>query len=731
MSDRLWTRPFRALWRRPRLLGSLVIAFLVLASGAAGLAIGVWQNVCWDCPSIAQIYAWEPKQSTKILSHDGRLIAELFQERRTPIALGDLPEHVPQAFIAVEDKRFYEHGAFDWIGYARAVRNRLMGRAGGGSTITLQLARNMFVEEIGFDQSLTRKLKELKVAMELERVYTKDEILQAYLNQINFGHGWYGIETAAQRYFGKSAAELNPGEAAMLAAVINLPGRFSPFRNADAARSRRNLVLSLMADQDVIGEDDARRWQQTPLPESPHGADETDLAPYFVEWVRDALDDRYGGDLYRSGFKVYTTLDVELQRRATEAMRAGWERIESQPNYRHRTYEEAQADTTSSGSRYLQGMMVVMEPATGDVRALIGGRDFDDSKFNRATQALRQPGSVFKPVVFEAALASGVPASHVIYDSPIMMEQADGSIWSPRNYSGDFKGPLTLRQALKFSTNIVAVKLAQEVGLETVAQYAQRMGLRTNVPRLPSVAIGSADVIALDMTQVYATIANLGQRVQPRSIVRIEDDQGRLLWESRPERQAVLDSMSTYIMVDMMRDVVDNGSAFSIRDPARGNLPVELPAAGKTGTTNDATDVWFVGFTPDLLASVWFGFDRPATILPAAAGGVYAAPVWADFMNSVYFGESPLRPIPQEWSRPPALTTRRVDRQSGNLATQWCPNDLVYEEIYIPGTEPAEVCDLHGPGLGGRPRPLGPDTLGVDTLRQDSGRVRVNPRFRF
>ncbi|HUF14244.1 MAG TPA: PBP1A family penicillin-binding protein [Longimicrobiales bacterium] len=737
---RRWTAPFRWLGARPRLLTSLIIAVLVAGAGAAGLVIGVWQNVCYDCPSIAQIYAWEPKQSTQIFAHDGRLIAELFQERRTPIDLDDLPEHVPQAFIAVEDKRFYEHGAFDPIGYARAVRNVLLGRAGGGSTITLQLARNMFVEEIGFDQSFTRKLKELKVAIELERVYSKDEILQAYLNQINFGHGWYGIETAAQRYFGKSASELNPAEGAMLAAVINLPGRYSPFRHPEAARARRNLVLRLMEDQDILEEEEAERWMREPLPEAAVGADEADLAPYFVEWVREQMDDRYGADLYRSGLRIYTTLDIDMQRRAQTAMEAGWRNIEATPGYRYPTYASTlEADATGL-TRYIQGMMIVVEPATGEVRALIGGRDFEDSKFNRATQALRQPGSVFKPFVFQAAISSGIPASHVIIDSPIMMEQADGSTWSPRNYTGDFRGAMNLREALKLSINVVTVKLALEVGLETVAQYAQRMGIATPIPRVPAVAIGAAEVIPLQVAGAYGVWANRGAHVEPRPILRVEDSRGRVLWQSAAERQEVLDSLSTWLVTDLMREVVDHGSAYSIRDPERGAVPYSLAAAGKTGTTNDATDVWFVGFTPDLLAAVWFGFDQPREITPGAAGGAFAAPVWAEFMNSVYFGEDAVRPVPEPWARPAELTARLVDEQSGRLATDWCPTESLYTESYIPGTEPAEFCDLHGPGIHGLPRLRQPvtDTLAdslsaadVPVSPQDSARVPVNPRFRF
>src|SRR5690606_6357814 len=481
---------------RPRFVARLGLALVAVASLFAGLGLGSWTSVCRDCPSIAQIYVWEPKQATRILSHDGRLIAELFQERRTPVSLANLPSHVPQAFIAVEDRNFYRHRGFSIRGIARAIVVRLpvVGglfnrRAGGGSTITQQLARHMFPEQIGFERSATRKLKELRVALELERVYTKDQILEAYINQVNYGHGWHGIESASQHYFGKPATELNPAEAAMLAAVINRPSRLSPFRNPAAAEQRRNLVLDLMAAQGYLTRAEAEAWKREPVPTEPSGRDEGQLAPYFVEWVRDILDDRYGYDLYSRGFRVITSLDIDMQRAAQAALEAGFKRVESQPGYRHPKY----AAVTEAGgvggdereTPYLQGLLIAMDPWTGEVRALIGGRDFEDSKFNRAVQARRQPGSVFKPFVYTAAIASGIPASHVIFDTPVMMPQVGGTTWAPENYDREFRGPMTLRDALKRSINIPAVKLGLEVGIETVAQYAQRMGIETPIPRYP------------------------------------------------------------------------------------------------------------------------------------------------------------------------------------------------------------------------------------------------------
>ncbi|HEX7051437.1 MAG TPA: PBP1A family penicillin-binding protein [Longimicrobiales bacterium] len=742
-----WRALLEAIPHRRTLTVAAVVGLLCLAALGAGFALGSWRTVCHDCPSIAQIYVWEPQQSTKILSHDGQVLAELFRQRRTPIALAALPDYVPQAFIAIEDKRFYQHHGFDLRGIARAAVNMvLQGEiAGGGSTITQQLARHMWVEELGFEQRFRRKLKELKVAIELEKVYTKELILEAYINQVNYGRGHYGIESAAQWFFGKSATEVNPAEAALLAAVINLPEYYSPFKNPEAALQRRNLVLRLMAEQGYLSREDAERWMREPLPEDAHTNDEGAVAPYFVEWVRRMLDDRYGPDLYRKGYRIYTSLDLEMQRRAREAMERGWLRIEGDPRFTHATYaeikekekesEKAQAAAKAANATatpYLQGMLIALEPETGEIRAMVGGRDFDDSKFNRALQALRQPGSVFKPFVYTAAIASRIPASHVIYDAPLMIPQQDGTMWTPSNYSGDFKGPLTLREALRRSVNIVAVKLAMEVGLETVVQYARRMGIRTPIQRVPAIAIGAAATIPIQVAEAYTVFATQGFRTTPRAILRVEDAEGRVLWETQPERERVLDPLTASIMLDLLRDVVDHGTAYNaVRDTVWGPyLPYDVPAAGKTGTTNDYTNVWFVGFTPDLLAAVWLGFDTPETITPGATGGGFAAPIWSDFMSSIYVGENALRTPPEPWSMPAELTTRRIDSETGKLATEWCDPANAYTEYFIPGTEPTEACGMGEEGLFGAP--LGgfrqdllppPDTMQRDTLRLDTLRL--------
>lgn len=722
---------------KERLPQFLLLAIAFFLFGAAGAAWGAWQNLCVDCPSIAQISTWEPEQTSKLLSYDGRLVAEIGLERRTPVVLDALPDYVPKAFVAIEDRRFYRHHGYDLRGILRSAVRAVLNRSfagGGGSTITQQLARNMFEDRIGREKRITRKLKELQVALALERTYTKDQILEAYINQINYDRGWYGIQTASRNYFGKSATELNPAEGAMLAAIPNRPAFYNPFKNPENALRRRNLVLDLMVSQGYMTKEEGEKWKAWPLPEP--GAEGRDgTAPYFQEWVRQMLDDRFGDQLYTGGLIIYTTLDLDMQAAAQLSMEEGWEEIEARPGYDHPLYKEYEDRTEpfeTSETPYLQGMFIALDPQTGAVRAMIGGRDFRHSKFNRATQALRQAGSSFKPFVYVSALASGIPASHIIVDAPVVLPQVSGEEWKPQNFSEEFMGPITIREGLRRSINMIAIKLGLEVGLETVAQTAQRMGIRTPIERYPSTAIGAAEVVPIQMAEAYSTFATLGTRVRPQPILEVLSPDGEVLWEPQPERTQVLDSLTARIMVSMLEDVVAQGTAYNaVR--VRSELPYDIPAAGKTGTTNDGTNVWFMGFTPNLMAAVWFGMDLPATIREGATGGGDAAPVWGRFMKRVYYSDSTrafadsvfhargygavsviasspgtgatspergstphgfLLPIPDPWPILPGLVTRQVDSKTGLLASRWCPEDQAYTEYYLPGTEPTEFCDM-------------------------------------
>lgn len=738
----------------------LPLAFL--AATGIGTAWGSWQNLCVDCPSVAQIHGWEPQQTSKIFSADGTLIGELGVERRTPVSIDALPDHVPQAFVAIEDRRFYSHRGYDVRGLTRAVILRgplapvgrmLLGpaaRAGGGSTITQQLARNMFQRAIGFEHSVERKLKELQVALQLEAAYSKDQILEAYMNQVNLGvvrgRGLWGIQTASQTFFGRHAYEVNPAEAALLAAVVNLPGRYHPFRNPENALQRRNLVLDRMGREGFLTSEEVEEWQAHPLPEEPADVVEG-TAPYFQEWIRQIVSERFGPQVYTAGLEIHTTLDTSMQEKAEVAMEQGWEDVENHFAFNHPTYEEvleeeaeAEEEVESRATPYLQGLFIALDPSTGAVRALIGGRDFEHSPFNRVTQARRQPGSAFKTFVYASALQNRIPASHVVQDQAVVIEQPDGSVWRPRNFTREFQGPMTLRRAFRESVNLVAIRLAdEEVGLETVAQTARRLGMRTHMPRVPAMAIGTPDVRPLEMAEAYSTFANLGTRVEPNPIRRVESSTGEVLWEPEVERAEVMDPLAARLTLDLMRDVVDHPQGTATGGVRHaGGLPFEVPAAGKTGTTNDRTDVWFMGVTPNLQAGVWFGFDQPQQIHPDATGGGIAAPVWGRFMRAVYFGdEGPtaevladlrqgefssdfaswegeddgraggsafvpagldaggILPVPEPWPTLD-LVTVEVDEETGLLASEWCPPERRYRELFIPGTEPTEACEEMG-----------------------------------
>lgn len=711
--------PRAARVRRIRIPPAVWLILLFLCAGGIGFGVGSWRNLCADCPSIAQIYTYEPQQTSKIYARDSTLVQEIGLERRTPVALASLPPYVPQAFIAIEDRRFHAHGGLDWKGIARAALEALRTRSlsgAGGSTITQQLARNMFTSRIGFEKRVLRKLKEWQVALALEEAYSKDQIIEAYMNQIVYAHGWYGLQTASRNYFGKNAIDMNPAEGALLAAIANYPERYSPLNNPDAALSRRNLVLDLMAREGYLAEEEAERWKAEPVPLE-RARNVTVNAPYFVEWVRQILQDRFGGKLYTDGLKIYTTLDLRMQAAANAAMEAGWDRIEERPGFGHPTYREIagrtdQADLPSIP--YVQGMFVAAHPATGHVVAMIGGRDFVHSKFNRATDARRQAGSAFKPFVYTAALESGIPASAIFVDSPVVEEQVDGSIWKPSNYEEEFLGPITIRHALRKSINMVAIKLGREVGLETVAEMARRLGIRTEVEPFPSTAIGAAEVIPIQMLEAYSAFATLGTRVRPFPILKVESAEGKLLWKPAPERTRVLRPLVARLAVSLLEDVVTQGTGHTgVR--ITGRLPRDVPAAGKTGTTNEGRNVWFLGFTPNLAAAVWFGMDLPEPIVARATGGGLAAPVWGDFMRRVYYyGDAPtsdapgggaaadepplpLLPIPDPWPIPEGLLMRRVDSRTGLLASRWCPGDEAYDELYLPGTEPTDDCDRQAP----------------------------------
>ncbi len=704
--------PFqRRFWRtRPRLRRAVLLATTFAITFIVGFAYAAWTRVCRGgaCPDPRRLEVFTPSQTSKLYAADGRFIAELGLERRTLVRLGEIPSVVRNAFIITEDKRFYEHAGIDWVRVLGAAAHNIAagGYAQGFSTLTMQLARNIFTEKISREKTLTRKLKEAKVAREIEALYPKDKILELYLNQIYLGNGAYGVETAAQRYFGKSVRELNLAEAATLAALPKAPERYNPRRFPERAIQRRNTIIELMRRAGVVSDADAQLAKAYPL-KLARKENAGELAPYFVEWVRQQLEARFGERLYTDGLKVYTTLDIDMQLAAERSLEKQLRAIEGGKYgaFRHTTFEEyvarnASGDGDTMGnSPYLQGAFVAIDPRNGAVRALVGGRDFDDSKFNRATQALRQPGSTFKPIVYATAIHEGRPPTYLLNDSALSLPQLNGTDWTPQNYDLRFDGIMPMRRALYQSRNIPAIRLGMELGESNVIEMARRFGLTTPIPPYPSIHIGSADVYPIEMVAAYTTFATLGERVAPNPIVRVENAAGDVLWEPIPLRYPVLSRDEAWIMVDMMKDVVRRGSAAGIW--ASG---FHIPAAGKTGTTNDYTDVWFIGYTSDLVAGVWMGFDRPQKIMSNAQGGRLAAPAWLAFMTEIY----QRRPEPPDWPRPEDILVRDVDWTTGLLRSPFCPDSLIVTEYFIPGTEPTRECDVHTPFTAAVPGPVSP-----------------------
>ena len=655
-------------WRtRARRVALLALTGAALAAPAGAQSSGPpWQIV-------------QPPQSTVVLARDGSLIGEIGTQWRTSVSLGSLPAYLPQAFIAVEDQRFYQHDGVDVVGVAAALKDALRGHARGASTITQQLVGNMHPDEINrADRSIARKLREQSAAREMERHYTKAQILEAYLNDIDFGHGWYGVECAARHYFGKSAAQLTLAEAATLAALPKGPAIFDPIRHPDRALRRRNLVLSLMAKQGYITKEEARATAALPVLTAPD-AGMPGAAPYVVDVVRQ-LAEHAGIPVMNGGYRIITTIDPALQHDATRALVDGLARVEARPGYAHPTFARHPKGSTA----YLQGAVVAVDPQTGDILALVGGRDYARSPFDRAVNALRQPGSAFKPFVYAQALRDSIAANTIVPDTALAIPMPDGSVYRPADDDGTFMGPITLREALVDSRNTVAVQLGLRVGIDSVAALARRLGIDTPIAPYPSSAIGASAVRPIDLVAAYSVFDNLGAVVEPRFITRIEDRAGRVVWA--PPAQAprfALDPRVAYIVRDMMRDVVARGTATAVRR----YVPDRIPVAGKTGTTNDDTDAWFVGMTPEIVAGVWVGFDRPVPITPGGAGGSLAAPVWGDMIARYYQNR-----VAGTWDDQPAgLVTAQLDRTTGAPVNDSTPSAERYTEYFIDGTQPAAL----------------------------------------
>lgn len=666
----------------------LISAFLAAAPVAVAVPfIAPGRN----CPPVAALRDYRPPEASHVYAMDGTLIADLSPQRRTVVELSQVPTLVRDGFVAVEDRRFWQHGGVDMRGVARAVWRDLTSLSfkEGFSTIPMQLARNVFPEALPRAKKLSRKTCEIRLAWQMERELGKREILELYLNQVYLGDGLYGVEAAAQGYFGKPVGKVNVAEAALLVGLVQSPERYNPRKHPDRAIQRRNVVLDVMAREGVISVAEAGAAKASPLELAPP-LEVAGSAPYVIAAVRQELRERFGPDADISGLRVHTGIDPKLQRAAREALVEGIEKIESGAYGRYR--HPKPGDTATSGTEegetpsYLQGLAVALDPRTGEIRALVGGRDFGLSQFDRALQARRQPGSAFKPIVYATAIQRGLPVTTRVETTPLVVDNAGAPAWRPSDHISRTVETLSLREALALSSNHAAVRIGQWVGAENVAATGKALGLSTEIPVYPSIFLGAAEVVPVELVAAYATFGNGGYRVRPHLITRVEDDEGKLLWRAPATREKVLDEGVAYLTLSMLRDVVDQGTGTAVR-----HAGFHYPAAGKTGTTNEAKDAWFIGLTPDLAAGVWLGFDRPATILPNASGGSLAAPIWGRLMARAYKDRAPAG----SWTPPATLVATTVDPETGLRATGNCPTDSIRAEYFIPGTEPTEYCPLH------------------------------------
>ena len=693
---------------------------LILAGTGLVLIFGYIFYLAQDLPSLDQLENYDPDLVTRIYSADGEILDELFLEKRIFVGLDQIPNNMKNAVIASEDRRFYNHWGIDSRSIIRAIVINIinLGYEQGFSSLTQQVARTLY-DTIGFKKTITRKIKEIITAIQIERTYTKDEILEMYLNNVHFGHGTYGVQAASKRYFGKDAGLLTLGESAMLVGILPAPARYSPVRHPERAHYKRNVVLRVMRDQRFITKDiysEARSIEsENVLERQAKGK-----APYFTEYIRRTMekeDDRLGVNIYRDGLKIYTTLDIRLQGIAEDALMQTIKRNQDKLNKRLFNNEEEfsqlaylgifpedtvkmmmEGDSTLyadlRNKLLVQGAFVALDPTSGAILAMIGGRPDYHDQYNRATQAQRQPGSVFKPFVYATAIDNGYPVAKQLLNQPLVLRvlnaEGEWEKWMPRNYDGTTSGLTTLREGIRKSINLVAVRVVKELVPATeVKSTAERMGISTNIRAVDAIALGTSEVYLLDMVNAYSAFPNQGVLNQPFGITKVEDRYGNVIKEYYPIREEVLREESAYVMTSMLQTVMDAGTGGSSR--WRHNF--YHPAGGKTGTTQNWTDAWFVGFSKQLAAGVWMGVDDPRVSLGESQDGSRAAlPAWADFMAAAH-DTLGLKRV--NFERPDGVIDVEICATTKDRPTNLCP---IETEIYIKGTEPSQICKVHRRG---------------------------------
>jgi penicillin-binding protein 1A len=660
-----------------------------------GIGSGIFFYYSNQLPPLSELQRLDMKTGSEVYDVNDNLIHVFAVEHRRSTDIQTLPSYLVKGVIAVEDRRFHNHWGVELRSLFRAILIDLrhQGFAQGGSTITQQLARNLF---LSLDKQIPRKIKEMMLAVNIERNYSKEEILEMYLDKIYLGAGAYGVEAASHRYFNKDARDLSIPEAATLIGLIQLPSAYSPLRNPERSIKRRNTVLSVMLDQEVISQEEYHEAVEEPITlvsaKSEHGT-----ADYFLEHVRLLVERKYGTTkLFTEGLKIYTTLDYDLQIYADSLMNYELSVLEQRQDYPH-LYEDHPPDSIDIATPYVQGAVFGIEPQTGYVRIMIGGRDFNHSKFNRVTQARRQPGSSFKPILYTAALDSRYTPATMIKDEPVVFVQSDSIFWKPRNYSQTHEGYLRLREAINKSINTVAIKVISDLGPSRIIDYSRRFGITTPLQPYYSLAIGSFEVRPIELISAYTAYANSGKRVTPVFIRRIEDKNGNILEMALPEQIRVIDEKTAYLMSSLLESVVNEGTGRSVR--TRG---YRWYAAGKTGTTDDFRDAWFIGFNKQLVLGIWVGFDDNSSLGKNQSGAIAALPSWPPIMKRAIENIAPKSssgtPIVDaselELSRPEGIISQRISANTGLLPRNITEASI--EELFISGTEPTPLSDsLH------------------------------------
>jgi len=633
-----------------------------------------------DLPSLDKLEMFQPGEPSILYSDQGEAFASLAPEYRVFVPLARIPKQVQQAILDTEDANFYRHGAISLKGMARAALRNLRSAKlkEGGSTITQQLAKSLFLSP---ERTLSRKLKEIQLAQEIEGQYTKDKILEMYLNTIYFGSGAYGIEAAARTYFGKSVGQLTLAEVGLLAGLPKAPSAYSPFNDLKRAKERRDYVFGRMEKEGHISAAQAKAGIRQPIVLNPYFRGRG-IAPAFVDFVRRELEPRYGQVLLaKGGVRIYTTLNLQMQQTATEVLRRGIAEIEKA--------QVARRNTAAPDAPMLEGALVAMDPTTGEIRAMVGGRDYGRSQWNRAVQAHRQPGSAFKPFVYAAALDRGFTPASLLEDYPVSYSiPQNGRMveWSPENFDRQFRGEVTLRHALEESINVPTVRLLEEVGVDPVISLAHRMGIASDLRREIALALGVSEINLLELVSAYGVFANRGIRVPPRGVRKVVSPNGDLLELTEEPGERVLREEVAFLVTRILQGAVERGTA------KRAKIPGQDLAA-KTGTSQDAADMWLVGYVPRLAAGLWIGFDQPRSLGSHESAGRLGAPVWADFMRRV-LPEVPAETVPIPEGVLAAHVNSRTGLPTGPEDPEVMTEFFIRGEVATPEAEPDVTAPL-------------------------------------